>query len=600
MKRSKQKERGLHSVNRADKDVIPLLRVSRTAAVAVLALLTLLVYANSLAGKFVFDDTVIVQDNPSIQGLDAAHLKEIFGRHYWAAAETRGGLYRPVVMLSYAVNYAVGGSDPTGYHFVNLLLHALNGILVFLILEALFGRRALSFLTALLFILHPIRTEGVASIVGRTESLSACFALVSWYLYIRYRKGAGSLWLWIASVSFVLAALSKESAFAFVALLPLTDYLFGDRKLRSGFMNRAAVVRYIPFGMGIAIALLLRYGALGGLAPLYINPRSNPLALAAPWPRFLTATNVFARYLGLLIWPVALSADYSFNQVPVVTSVVTWAAAVPLFLLVVIVVLLVWLRGSPVILFSGFVFFSSFLLTSNWIQPIGTIMGERLMYFPALGFNCATAFLLCQGFSRPKWRMLCTLAAGVLIAGYGLRTIGRNADWRNHYNLFHSAIATSPESSLVQSNYATVLLYEKNDIPGAIQHARKALEIRPDDAADYFTLGQACHRAGDLAAAVEAFDSVIRLAPKTSGGADALREKAGIEEAMGRYMQARASYEKLVQWRPADVAASLALARVYLKLGEVALARDTLERCRRLAPNNRSVIEALQKFGTGR
>jgi tetratricopeptide (TPR) repeat protein len=597
MKKSKQTPRSQNREKPARHVAPAVFRVPRPAAIILLSILALLAYANSVNGRFVFDDTVIIQGNDVIHGLDAAHLKEIFGQHYWKAVESKGGLYRPVVMLSYAVDYALNGEDPSGYHVMNILIHALNGILVFFLLEELFARRMLSLLTALFFVLHPIRTEAVASIVGRAESLSACFVLVAWLLYIRHCKTGRIRWLGLSAAVFVLAVLSKESALAFVALLPATDFILGSGKLREIFLKRAVLGRYLAFVLAVALVLLLRYWVLGGLAPLYVNPRSNPLAAAPAWTRFLTATNVFGRYLGLLLWPMNLSADYSYNQIPLVTSIISWSAAIPLALLLLLVAgLFVSARRYPVLFFSGLVFFLSFILTSNWIRPIGTIMAERLMYFPALGFNCAVAFLLCAGLSMPRWKTVSAFAAIVLLAGYSFRTIDRNPDWRDHYRLFRSAVAASPDSYLSQSNYAAVLLNEKNDPRCAILHARKALEIVPEDPAAHFTLAQASRRLGDLPGAAEAFRAVVRLAPRTTGGADALRSQAEVEEAMGNLPLARASYEKLHEWRPQDVAAGLALSRVYLRLGERDKAKEILDQCQKQAPDSPAVKQALREL----
>ena len=355
--------------------------------------------------------------------------------------------------------------------------------------------------------------------------------------------------------------------------------------------------RYAAFAAAAASILALRYWVLGGLAPLYVNPRMNPMAEAPAWPRFLTATNVFGRYLGLLFWPMNLSADYSYNQIPLVTDILSRQAVIPLALLLLLLAgLVISARRYPVLFLSGMAFLVSFILTSNWIRPIGTIMAERLMYFPALGFNCAAAFLLCAGLSMPRWKTAATVAAVLLLAGYGFRTIDRNPDWRDHYRLFHSAVQTSPNSHLAQANYAGILLNEKNDLRGAVLHARKALEIVPEDPAANFTLAQASRRLGDLPSAAAAFRAVVRLAPRTTGGADALRAQAEIEEAMGSFALARASYEQLRAWQPQDVAAGLALSRVYLKLGERGKAEETLGQCRRLAPDSPAIRQALSEL----
>ncbi len=598
MKKSRQKPGRSHPAPRSANDSPKVFGFSRISAAAVLALVAFFFYVNSVEGKFVFDDTVIIRDNESIRGLDAAHLKEIFGQHYWKSVETSGGLYRPLVSLSYALNHAMGGNSPTGYHLLNVLFHVINGVLVFFVMEALFSRRALSFLTALFFILHPIRTEAVASIVGRAESLSAVFALAAWFFYIRHRQLGQFMWLWLSAAGFVLAVLSKESAYAFLALVPLTDYILQIGKPHQPYWNRMIFLRYAPFALATILTLGLRYWILGGLAPLYINPGSNPLGQVTAWPRFLTATHVFGRYLSLLIWPVNLSADYSYNQIPVLTTISSLPALIPvLMLLCILGGLAVSARRQPILFFSGIVFFSTFILTSNWIRPIGTIMGERLMYFPALGFNCAVAYLLCSGLSMARWRTLASVLIGVILVGYGFLTLDRNRDWRDHYSLFGSAVRVSPESYLVQSNYATIILNEKKDAAGAVMHARKALQIKPQDPASYYTLGQALHRLGDLPAAVEALQTVARLAPRTSGAAEALAEEAGIEETRGNYAQARDRYETLRDWQPSNISVQLALARVYARLGETARAREYVEHCLKLAPNDPAVKAASKAYG---
>jgi len=595
MEKPKQKNQPARTIRR-DHNPSSWLQMPRNTQLFIIACAALLVYANSIGGQFVFDDTVIIQGNKSIQGLGPAQLKEIFGGHYWKVVESQGGLYRPVVMLSYAFNNALGGENPAGYHLLNILIHTANGILLFLILELLFARRAFSFLSSLFFVLHPIRTEGVASIVGRAESLSALFLLLAWYAYIKCRKDHKGKWLWLSAICFALAALCKESAFAFIIFPLFTDWVLERGRPAAQLFNRAAVWRYLPFGATLLVVLALRVIILGGLSPLYINPNSNPLAALGIWGRSINATSVFARYLGLLILPINLSADYSFNQIPIVASILPWHAWAPLLLLALLLGgMVVSFRRAPEYFFCGFVFFSSFLLTSNWIQPIGTIMGERLMYFPAIGYDCLLALLLIRGMANKSWQRVWQAAVILILVGYGVRVIGRNSDWKDNYSLFSSALQTSPNSALVQANYATLTLMEKNNPAEAAEHARLAVQISPRDPAARFTLARAYARLGQLPQAVDAYAEVVRLAPRTSGGANALSEMAEVYESMGKHDKATGCYETLVEWRPKDVAGHLALQRAYRRLGQNDKAAKTLERVAAIAPNDPRVVKAMQK-----
>jgi tetratricopeptide (TPR) repeat protein len=409
-------------------------------------------------------------------------------------------------------------------------------------------------LSALLFVLHPIRTEGVASIVGRAECLSAFFIFIAWWAYVRGKKSRPGIWISVSVFSFILATLTKESAYAFILLLPLTDFASAEEgKSREAFSARRMAVFYAPYVAGLMLSLCLRYSVLGGFTPLYINPSSNPLVRANVVARLLTATFVFAKYLWLLICPAQLSADYSYDQIPLVEGLVSWRALLSLCVLGALLAgIALAARRARILLFCGLMFLLSFLIVSNWVRPIGTIMAERLLYFPSLGFTCALAYLLCVGLDRARQRLVSSIAAIVLIGAYALRTAQRNLDWRDHYSLFSSTARVSPKSYLAQGNYATILLYERNDVRGAIEHALKAARIRPDDPAAQFTLGEAYRRSGDLGRAAEAFSRVARLAPRTSGGLAALRSLAAIHQAHNEHAQAMETYRKILEWRPSD------------------------------------------------
>jgi protein O-mannosyl-transferase len=466
------------------------------------------VYWNSLDGEFVFDDTSIVQNNPQIRSLAPENLKQIVGSHYWQTAAGQGGLYRPVVVLSYALNYAVGELDPWGYHFMNVLLHALNAVLVFFIVQELFGEGTFAFWSGLLFALHPIRTEAVAYVVGRAECVAALFFLLAWWCYLRGR--------WpLAAVAFLLAALSKESALTFLAVAILTDLVRG---------RRGTWQAYGALGAAAVAALALRFAVLGGIAPLAVSASSNPLVGVGTVTRLLTATAVWGKYLWLLVWPAALSADYSFQQIPPVVS--PWTASFLLGLLGLVAVVAgtvwAWRRSKPLFLCGAF-FLATFSLTSNFLRPIGTIMAERLLYLPSLGFTCAVAY----GLAQTGRKQIAAVALALLYAG---RTMSRNADWHDHVTLFSSAAEVSANSSLVQANLANALLYRKGDAAGAARHAMEAIRIEPGDPAAYMTLGDALVKLGDLVQAVEAYARVEQLAAGSAGAQEAARRREAVEK----------------------------------------------------------------------
>jgi tetratricopeptide (TPR) repeat protein len=464
-------------------------------------------YWNSLDGEFVFDDTSLIQNNQQIRSLDWPSLKAIFGSHYWQTVAGQGGLYRPLTVLSYALNYAVGELDPWGYHFVNVLIHALNGVLVVLVVRELFGDTSFAFWSGLLFVLHPIRTEGVAYVVGRAETLAALFFLLAWWCYLQGRwAGAGA--------AFLAAALSKESALTFLAVPVLSDLVRG---------RRGEWKAYGALGAAAAAALGLRLAVLGSLAPLSVNASANPLATVGTLERLLTAAAVFGKYLWLLVWPATLSADYSFNQIPVVKTAVDAGFLGGLAGLAVVGAGTAWgwRRLKPLFLCGAF-FLATFSLTSNFLRPIGTIMGERLLYLPSLGFTCAAAYGLTRR-RRAVW------AAAALALAYGGRTVARNADWQDPVTLFSSAVRVSPHSGLAQANLANGLLYRRSDAAGAARHALEAIRIEPGEPAAYMTLADALVKLGDFEQAARAYRRVEELAAGSAGAREAARRREAVE-----------------------------------------------------------------------
>ncbi len=177
------------------------------------------VYFNSLANQFVFDDRFFIIDHPYTKFL--GHLPYIFTTGQMAGT----GPYRPLVTLSYAFDYQVGGLNPFGYHFVNIILHGANVALLYQVVRLLFGSDPIAFIAALLFAVHPIHTEAVAWIGGRSELLAALFFLLSWLFYLKIPADRQPRVVSYAPslLFFFLALLSKEHALMLPAVLFLSD-----------------------------------------------------------------------------------------------------------------------------------------------------------------------------------------------------------------------------------------------------------------------------------------------------------------------------------------------------------------------------------------
>lgn len=428
-------------------------------SVAVLACLSLLVFAaygSSLSAGFVFDDHPIIEKNPAIRSL--ARVPSLFATGYWdrAGYET-DRLYRPLVMATYALNYATSGLNPFIYHLTNLILHlAVCWTLYFL------GRRlglatVAAFAAAAVFAVHPINSEAVAGVVGRAELMMALGVLLAVAFDLeRNPLHRPATRLSIAStLAFCGALLSKEQA----VMLPFLLFVLNRMRLAGAGATwrdeaRQGAKRYVTWAAVVGAYLLLRYAVLGALVPSEIGFVENPLAHTGLLTRVMTATKVAGYYLWLVLWPVPLSADYSYNAIPVVTSLfdpymllgaLGWLALCALGI--------VALRRREVPLATGISMAVLFFVpASNLITPIGTIMGERLFYLPFAGICLAAGagveHIKRTAARRNAWMRWAEIgAASLLVAVLAARTNARSRDWKNDFELFRSAVAVNPEAA---------------------------------------------------------------------------------------------------------------------------------------------------------
>ncbi len=434
--------------------------MSRPAPLAVFAV-ACLVFAPSATGGFAHDDTPLLLKNPYLH--DLANLPRFFGQDYWAPTLV-SGLYRPLVTLSYALGVAAGGLDPLGFHLVNILLHGAVSALVFALFRRLCGRLDLALAGALLFATHAVHSEVVANVsAGRPELLSALLLLLSLRAHLaadrRPAAGARGLRL-VAAAAFGLALLCKESAVAWLGVVLLTDWLYGDSEERPGPSRLASLLRarllpvYAPYAVALLAVAGLRLLALG-VEQTLPPPRvlDNPLVeLSAPW-RWASAAWVGLHHARLLVFPLHLSYDYSYAQIPPVTSVRDprlWAAlaAVPTLLAL---AALAWRRSREVFYGLGFAIVM-LSVVSNLVLPIGTILGERLLYVPSIGF-CLAAVAGLRRLVPGKGFALCV---GLLVLLHGARTLERIPDWRSEDAIWLHDARVSPRSARARSNAGAV------------------------------------------------------------------------------------------------------------------------------------------------
>ena len=409
------------------------------------------VYLNAPGNEFVLDDIRLIRDNVRIRSL--ANIPHFFASPYWDF-EGAQALYRPLVLASYAANYAISGLSSYGYSVVNIGLHVAVSLLLFALARSIGGSLLAAGVTGLAFAVHPVHTEAVTGMSGRPELLAAFFFLLAMHCH---RRGPDGISYRIATLVFFAGALmSKESAMTLLLVLPVMDALEGRARLRSRVLTD-----YVPLVLVALAYLAVRRAVLGGvtIAADQISPLDNPI-VPATGQGILTAFAVVAEYARLLLYPLRLSPDYSLNQIPVATSAADGRVIVGIVLVTACAGAAVWLRRRNPIAAFGLAFLAlTYSIASNFLIPIGTICAERLIYLPSAGLLIAAGVgaerLAARGAAR---RRIAYGVVALLIVLGAARTWTRNRDWQTEFTLWSAAIEAAPRSARVQSEYGRVLM----------------------------------------------------------------------------------------------------------------------------------------------
>ena len=541
-------------------------------AALALCLLVLAAYANSFRSGLIFDNKPILLDDPRIRVATSANIDAIWSKGYWYGNEDPT-LYRPLTTLSYLFNYAVlgNGADPAGYHWINLLLHAVNALLVYRLGLVFFRRLAPALTLAALWAVHPVLTESVTNVVGRADLLSGFGVLAGLMCHIRASGAAGNrrfAWLAGLAAASAIGVFSKESAVVLIAVMLLYDVLFRPaswRVLAAGYGSAA---------LPVAVYLLIRAEVLAKLPAAAISFISNPLIGGSFWSARLTATGVIGRYLMLLVWPANLSADYSYNQIPLFRgSFASWPDWIPVVSLMVCVAavgiaVVCYRRNRAAAFFIG-LFFLALAPVANIALRIATIMAERFLYLPAVGFLGCFVIALHFAADRMGWRgTTAAWIAGLLCLVLLVRTHYRNDDWESERTLWSSTAAASPASARAHSSLAAQYYPGGGNVDLAIEEADRSMQIlrglppQFEDVLPFANAGNFYRAKGDQVAKGPAADSALRAAEWYQKSLALFLRGVEVDRARGGIPANRLLYQDLGQTylrldRPQDALQSL-------------------------------------------
>lgn len=490
------------------------------ATLLAIELVVAFAYANALDGGFLLDARALIPLNPNVHVASWSRVAALFTQDYWNPFGA-GGLYRPATTSSFLLNHAVlgNGDRPLGYHLTNVALH-LGCVALLYALVLRVGRRPWSAaVAAALFGLHPIATEAVTYIAGRADLLMTAGTLAALWIHAGSAGGSGAL------VAFALAAgvatFAKESGLVLIGMLLAHDVLLGSR--------RGARARYAAIVVVLALYALGRFAAAASDVPVTATPAlDNPLVAVDPLRARLTALALIARSVGLLLWPRALSADYSCCTITPLgwppspgeiatlllvlggaSGVATWA----------------WRqrRSHPERTFFVLVAALAALPASNLLVVIGTPLAERTLYLPCAGLAALLASMLDDARRRvPRAGVIALHAAlAVVLIAFTVRTRLRNEDWRSETALWSSAVAVVPDSAKANAALAAALFAadgQRADLDPIIALGERAIALQPDYqnalvalGGHYVVKGDRLAAAGQPAAARELHERAIAV-----------------------------------------------------------------------------------------
>ena len=539
---------------------------STRGAFVISFLLVALCYVNSLPNDFVFDDGPIVSSNPVIRTISPIQFLK---SPYWTKQQY-AGIYRPFVVFSLSVDYAIWKRWAPGFRLTNLAVHAINGVLVFSLYQSIAGAGIVPLIAMIIYLVHPVHTEAVTTIVGRSELFAACFLLAAWLLFRQGRTG------W-AALAFFLALLSKENAIVLPAVLLLTS----PRGRRW--------IRLLPMIFVALAYLALRYSVLGGLGiPVSAQYMGGRLTY---FERLLTSGRVFIQYLILTFYPLHLAGDYDYNAIPI-ANFVDWDAWLGLLLIAATVVTAYFYRHRNWAVSLGLSFaLIAFIPASNWIMPISILMAERFLYLPMIGLALVGATALSQLEDRRLRRLVGIGALSTAIVLCNSHDYIR----RDDFTFFKNMVRVVPNSAKARLGWGFALTKAgRND---EAEHELEAgLRIIPDYPELLAVLALARTTSTSCARAWPLLNRAIQIDPKH---ADTQRRMADCYLKEGRVSEAESMYRQAAQSIPNPDAMLYFMWGVSLEnSGQSTDAIAAYERAALIEPENRffqQKIEALRK-----
>lgn len=589
--------------------------------VVLIAVLGFVFYGNSIQNLTALDDEPVITKNDFVRegfgGLDSIFSYDsyyCFYRSLGVKDQLPGGRYRPLSIATFAIEWEFFGDDPWVRHLVNVLLYILSVIVILhflrnFLLKNIRGGEDIAFMTALLFLIHPIHTEVVANTKSRDEIISLLFITLTFITALRFEANRNWKTGAVACGAYFLAFLSKEWAITLVILIPCLFYLFRKRTLVESLKLS------VPFFAVAVIFLLIRSGMVTSLDKEETELLNNPYVLASSSERVGSKLYVLWKYLSLLFWPHPLSSDYSYEALPYRTvgdpmALLSFVLHLGAAILSVFLLIRRNILAFPILFYLGHL-----LLVSNFRFNVGATMGERLIYHSSFGFLLlfsALGIILLErirnlNIRRVLYGMLLLLP---LIPSYFVVT-ERNRNWYNDAALFTHDVNVVPNSAWMNGNAGRCYIVladsakeqteKQKYFEKAKPYLRKAVKIHPGFVNAWFYLGSVHHRQQNMDSAEYCWNQAriyFPNHPSFRNQYDVFLSQHYVKIAENKVKEkdlpgAIAPLEKALRYKPDDAEMWYNLGGIYYTLQNAQKAYESWDQCLKVKPDHKLAREAI-------
>ena len=576
--------------------------------------LAFLLYANTLRHEYAFDDAVAITENAftqkGIQGIPDLFQKDLFAGIHGKDLVLGGGRWRPLSLITFALEVQFFGNNPHISHLFNVLLYCLAVVILFMMLQKILpGKLLLNFLVTLLFIVHPVHTEVVANIKSRDELLSFIGLCLAIYWCFKFIEARRMKYLVYCCIAYILALTSKENGITLIAALPIMLVYLANKNWKESMLYTT------PFLIVAAIYLFIRWKMVGIASDKITSIIDNPFLDASVFEKYATITAILGKYLLLLVFPYTLSSDYTYNQVPIIgwgnpMAVISLLVYCSLFAYAIMMLK----KATPVstdqmnhrIAAVGILFYLiTISIVSNIVFNVGAPMAERFLFLPTLGFCIAAVIgmlklLKANDLGSLKLTGRTVGVFTIVLILFAGRTIARNEDWKNNETLFESDIQNSPNSARLNFGYGNLFRDKVNQTGDwklrneaatkAISAYSKALSIYPAYPDPSYNMGLVYQLIGDTTNAIKTYMKTLEI---NSGFALAAINLGAIAFNQKNYPAALQYFEKCIERNPESFIANYNSALCYHVMYDYENAIAFYNRAFRIDSTNTNLLRSL-------